>query len=152
MATATDGQKYATVGGQKNGQDSVYTQVTDTRDTPSGWQLTAQLSALTATDGTTMTGSYVTLTSGTAQYLNASTSKWVTATDQNQATLPAVIKLTPGATQQTLIAGTTSQQGVGTNQQIWNVNNVALHVKGGRVMAKNYSGTITWQLNSLPSQ
>jgi hypothetical protein len=27
-----------------------------------------------------------------------------------------------------------------------------LHVKGGRVMAKNYSGTITWQLNSLPSQ
>ena len=152
LATATDGQKYATVGGQKNGQDSVYTQVTDTRDTPSGWQLTAQLSALTATDGTTMTGSYVTLTSGTAQYLNASTSKWVTATDQNQATLPAVIKLTPGATQQTLIAGTTSQQGVGTNQQIWNVNNVALHVKGGRVMAKNYSGTITWQLNSLPSQ
>nr|WP_243875702.1 WxL domain-containing protein [Lactiplantibacillus plantarum] len=152
LATATDGQKYATVGGQKNGQDSVYTQVTDTRDTPSGWQLTAQLSALTATDGTTMTGSYVTLTSGTAQYLNASTSKWVTATDQNQATLPAVIKLTPGATQQTLIAGTTSQQGVGTNQQIWNVNDVALHVKGGRVMAKNYSGTITWQLNSLPSQ
>ncbi|WP_181812644.1 WxL domain-containing protein [Lactiplantibacillus plantarum] len=152
LATATDGQKYATVGGQKNGQDSVYTKVTDTRDTPSGWQLTAQLSALTATDGTTMTGSYVMLTSGTAQYLNASTSKWVTATDQNQATLPAVIKLTPGATQQTLIAGTTSQQGVGTNQQIWNVNNVALHVKGGRVMAKNYSGTITWQLNSLPSQ
>ncbi|RKD28397.1 WxL domain-containing protein [Lactiplantibacillus paraplantarum] len=152
LATATDGQKYATVGGQKNGQDSVYTQVTDTRDTPSGWQLTAQLSALTANDGTTMTGSYVTLTSGIAQYLNASTNKWVTSADQNQATLPAMIKLTPGATQQTLIAGTTGQQGVGTNQQIWNVNNVALHVQGGRVMAKNYSGTITWQLNSLPSQ
>lgn len=152
LATATDGQKYATVGGQKNGQDSVYTQVTDTRDTPSGWQLTAQLSALTANDGTTMTGSYVTLTSGIAQYLNASTNKWVTSADQNQATLPAMIKLTPGATQQTLIAGMTGQQGVGTNQQIWNVNNVALHVQGGRVMAKNYSGTITWQLNSLPSQ
>ena len=83
LATATDGQKYTTVGGQKMG-GIVYTQVTDTQDTPSSWQLTAQLSALTATDGTTMTGSYVTLTSGTAQYLNASTSKWVAAADQNQ--------------------------------------------------------------------
>lgn len=152
LATAIDGQQYATIGGTKNGQDSIYTQVTDTRDTPSGWQLTAQLSKLAAADGTTITGSRMTLTAGMAQYLNRTTNKWATTADQNQAALPTAITLTPGATQQTVVASAAAQQGIGTNQQIWNVNNVVLHVKGGRILAKNYSGTITWQLNSLPSQ
>ncbi|ALO05332.1 hypothetical protein ASU28_13720 [Lactiplantibacillus paraplantarum] len=152
LATAIDGQQYATIGGTKNGQDSIYTQVTDTRDTPSGWQLTAQLSKLAAADGTTITGSRMTLTAGMAQYLNRTTNKWATTADQNQAALPTAITLTPGATQQTVVASAAAQQGIDTNQQIWNVNNVVLHVKGGRILAKNYSGTITWQLNSLPSQ
>ena len=94
----------------------------------------------------------MTLTAGMAQYLNRTTNKWATTADQNQAALPTAITLTPGATQQTVVASAAAQQGIGTNQQIWNVNNVVLHVKGGRILAKNYSGTITWQLNSLPSQ
>nr|WP_279590056.1 WxL domain-containing protein [Lactiplantibacillus plantarum] len=81
----------------------------------------------------------------------------VTAADANQATVATPIVLNAGASSTTDVANSHGRskvgdgQGMGVNQQYWNINNVQLHVKGGHAAAKNYSGNIVWTLNSTPT-
>lgn len=160
LATANDDKtQNVTTSGKKNGNDIIYTQVSDSRGTDAGWQLKAQLSDITASDGQVLTNASVVLSGGTPQYLTgeANQQSWVTAADANQATVATPIVLNAGASSTTDVATATAGskvgdgQGMGVNQQYWNINNVQLHVKGGHAAAKNYSGNIVWTLNSTPT-
>lgn len=160
LATANDDKtQNVTTSSTKGSNDVIYTQVSDSRGTGAGWQLKAQLSDITASDGQVLTDASVVLTGGTPQYLTgeAKQQSWITAADANQATVSTPIVLNAGAASTTDVATAVAGskvgdgQGMGVNQQYWNTNNVQLHVKGGHAAAKNYSGNIVWTLNSTPT-
>lgn len=156
--STTNQTYYATAQNYTEGASTVsgpnYVQVTDTRGTLAGWNLTVTQDAQFETSDTipyVLTGAEVTLDNGNV------TSNLALA---NPTLIPATVvsseTLVPGVTSEKLIEAQ-ANQGAGTwiyrfgTDATTGANSVSLLVPGSTIqMAKSYATTLTWALNATP--